>query len=437
MTQTRGVGATVALLGALGACAGGEPGSTGATLAPPARPAGAIIVTGGLQAAVDAAAAGTALALPAGRHAGPLRVDKPLTIWGPPDAVITSAGTGSTVDVTAPGVSLLGFTVDGSGGRFDLTDAAVRVHADDAVIAGLTIEHALFGVLVEKARGVTVRGNTVRGNGEPSIGLRGDGIRLWEVRDSTVVGNHVLDSRDMVIWYSSGNRIADNVVERSRYGTHLMYSHDNELSGNRYLANVVGVFLMYSRRVTLRDNLLAFSTGAAGLGLGLKESGDVMVSGNEIVHNSVGIHSDNSPLDRDARNRFEYNVIRSCDAAVAFNGIAERTSFVANVFRDNLVQVRIDGGRDAASVEFAGNDFDDYRGYDLDDDGTGDVPYELRSLSTQLIGRYPDLAFFRGTPTLSLVDLSSQVMPIFRPRTVLVDRTPATRDPRKERRRAR
>jgi hypothetical protein len=64
--------------------------------------------------------------------------------------------------------------------------------------------------------------------------------------------------------------------------------------------------------------------------------------------------------------------------------------------------VRVDGGGDALGIEWDRNDWDDYRGYDLDGDGVGDVPYELRSLSNELRARYPDLAFFDGSPTVAL-----------------------------------
>ena len=52
-------------------------------------------------------------------------------------------------------------------------------------------------------------------------------------------------------------------------------------------------------------------------------------------------------------------------------------------------------------MAWEGNDFDDYAGYDLDRDGYGDLPYELRSLSGALVSQHPALAFFRGAPALA------------------------------------
>jgi nitrous oxidase accessory protein len=89
----------------------------------------------------------------------------------------------------------------------------------------------------------------------------------------------------------------------------------------------------------------------------------------------------------------------------------------------------VGGGGDAAEVDWQGNYWDDYQGYDLDADGVGDVPYRLRSLAGEMTSRYPDLAFLRGTPTLGLVDAAGHALPIFTPQTLLEDATPLVRPP--------
>jgi nitrous oxidase accessory protein len=338
---------------------------------------------------------------------------------------VKSNGVGSTLHVTGAGARLLGFTVDGSGGRFDTLDAAVKVHkAKDVVIEGIAVRGAVFGILVELAESITVRGNHVRGTDAGALGLRGDSIRLWETHRSRVEDNVVDHGRDVVVWYSSDNVVRGNVVRGGRYGTHLMYSHRNDVAGNRFEDNVVGVFLMYSRDVTVRDNVLAGSSGAAGMGLGLKESGNVTTEDNRFVGNTVGVYLDNSPLQQDDHNAFRRNSFRLGDAGVVFHSSGERNTFETNSFRDNHVPVRVEGGGDALGVAWNGNDFDDYAGYDLDGDRVGDVPYELRSLAADLVSRHPDLEFFRGSTTLSLVNVASEVVPLLAPKILLRDSRP-------------
>ena len=406
-------------------CGGTE--STNLLPAPavPRPTAGIAVEPGELIAALERAAPGAVLCLEPGVHPGPLTLDKPVTIWGPPQAVVRSQGSGTTIAVEAPGIRLLGFTVDGSGGRFDTTDAAVRVRADGAEVRGLRIINALFGILVELAEHVQIVDNLVVGTGQKAMGLRGDGIRLWETRNSTVSGNRVYDARDVVVWYSSGNRITGNSISGCRYGTHFMYSHENLIAENNYQGNVVGVFVMYSRDVELRRNLIARCSGAAGIGLGVKESGNLTVVENAFLANTTSVYLDTSPLNLDHSNRFERNHFRMSDTAVSFHASPVRNEFIANTLRDNSSQVKVGGGGNALGSIWRGNFWDDYQGYDLDGDGIGDLPYEVRSLSGDLISKHKELAFLRGTPTLHMVDLVGQVLPLFAARQILVDRAPA------------
>jgi nitrous oxidase accessory protein len=393
--------------------------------AAPPRPADCRPVAAGsdLAALLRDARPGERFCLAPGVYPGPLRLDG-VVLWGPREAVIASPGEGTTVRLEGEGAALLGVTVDGSGGRFDLLDAAVHVTGRAGRVEGVAIRNATFGILVEKAEGTRVRDNDVQGDPGLTLGMRGDGIRLWEASGCVVEDNRVHDSRDVVLWYASHNRVAGNQVEGGRYGAHLMYSHDNEIVGNRFVHNVTGVFLMYSRGIVLRDNLFAGAGGAAGLGLGLKESGDVVATGNHFVHNTIGLYLDTSPLWPDDRNRFEGNSFRLNQVAVSFLGRAAGNAFLANEFADSRMHVEVDGHGDAREAEWRGNRFDDYAGYDLDGDGVGDVPYELRSLAADLVAVRPEIAFYRGTLALSLAEAIGRLVPLVEPRRVLVDPEP-------------
>ena len=408
---------------------------SGGEVAPPRSVAIAAPVAGrtvrpgeDLQAAIAAAPDGAVLLLARGEHVGPLVIDKPITVWGPADAVVRG-GSGSTVRVTGRAVHLAGFTIAGSGQRFDLMDGGVHLRGRDHVLDGVTVRETLFGILVEGCERATVRGCTVIGTGLPAMGLRGDAIRLWETNDSVVVDNRVTDSRDVVVWYSSRNLLAQNRVTRSRYGTHFMYSHDNVVEDSEYVACEVGVFAMYSHDIVLRRNLLAESTGAAGIGIGLKEAGNLTIEDNWLLANTTGIYLDASPLDPGHRNRYLRNVIRFAESAISLHSGLRRSEFVDNQFRDNGVVVKVGGQGDALACTFRGNFYDGYQGYDLDGDGFGDVPFEFRRLSVQLEGRYPELALLHGSPAMGMVDLVGEVMPLFVPRQLLRDETPRLSPP--------
>lgn len=415
------------------ACGDGQAATVGSSTPVPARPEACAVIEAGaeLSAAIAAAREGDALCLSPGDYAGPLRIDRAVELWGPRDAVIRGAAPGSIVVVAAAGTRLAGFTVDGTGGRFDKLDAAVHVIADDVEVEGIAVEHAVYGILVERTRRVTVRGNHVRGDARTAMGLRGDTIRLWETHDSVIADNLVEDGRDVVVWYSRNNRVVGNRVLRGRYGAHLMYSHDNLVEGNQIRSGVVGVFVMYSRGVTLRRNLVLDAGGAAGMAIGLKDSGNIVVEDNVLVRDTVGVYIDQSPGQLGDTLELRRNVIRQCEAAVAFHTTPEATQILDNDFADNGETVRVSAGTEPAHAFWHRNYYDDYAGYDLDGDGTGDLPYEMKSASEELITKQPNLAFFRGTPTLGIVDAASKLLPLWTPRTFLVDDAPRmdARDP--------
>lgn len=390
-----------------------------------ARPAqGREIAAGSqLQAVVDQASDGEVLCLAPGRYSGPLVIRKRLTLWGPRSAVLHGGG-GTTVRVEAPGTHLLGFTVAGSGQRNDIMDAGVYCQANGARIAGLRVERALFGIVAERCHEVVIEGNEIFGDAAAPLGLRGDGIRLWEVHGARVSRNHVRHCRDILIQYAPHNTIEGNLVEYGRYGTHFMYASDGIVRGNQYLHNTVGVFVMYSRAITLTDNLFAGGMAFGGMGVGLKEAGQVICERNRMIHNQTGIYVDNSPFDKGDTIEIRDNELALSQTGIGFLAKTERTTITGNRFRVNQDQVHVDGGGDALQVEWRNNSFDDYQGYDLNRDGRGDVPYELRSFSGQLIARKPAVAFFRGSATLWLVEAIGRLFPLLQPKPVLIDPQP-------------
>ncbi len=434
---------TIALL-ALGAIAilalgAGAPGRDELPVVPaawrelqaPPRPVRCVDVAAqsDLSSLLRGAAPGAAFCLAPGTYRAPIVIPAGVAVWGPREAVIVSSGHGTTVSLRGSAAALLGVTVDGSGTRYDLEEGAIAAQGEDQRIEGVRVHDALFGIIVSKSERVLLRGNLVEGTRQAQLGMRGDAIRLWETRHSRVENNFVSHSRDVVVWYSSDNVITGNEVRDSRYGTHLMYSHNNVLRGNRYVGDVVGVFLMYSRNVRLERNLLAGSTGAAGMGLGLKESSAVTVRDNAFVKDAVGIFIDNSPFEPGTVDQIERNSLRLCDTAVLLQSGVHDNRFLANRLRGNGTQVAVDGGGDAMANLWRGNDFDDYQGYDFDGDGVGDVPYELRSASGLLLASHAELALLRGSPALFLVDVSSRLLPLYRTKAVLIDERPALTDP--------
>jgi nitrous oxidase accessory protein len=377
-----------------------------------------------LQAVIDSSPSGATICLMPGTFRGPVVVTRRLSLIGPAAAVINSNDTGTTLRVLADSVTLRGFSIDGSGTRYDRMDAAVYLRGRDVQVNGLTIHGALFGIIVEQSDSVVIADNRVTGLARLPVGIRGDGIRLWEVRHSRVERNRLTDSRDILVWYSPGNIIRGNTVTGSRYATHFMYSDDCLVADADYRDNIVGVFVMYSRGVTLRNDIIADNMAPDGLGLGVKESGNLTVVGTRFVHDRSCLYLDTSPFRTGDSVLVRGNRFVDCDAGVTFHSSEHGNAFLDNVFEGNATHVAVEGRGTAQGVQWRGNYFDDYQGYDLNGDGIGDVPYELRDLSEQLVSRHPALAFFRGTIALKVLNVAADVFPVLQPVTLLRDSQP-------------
>jgi nitrous oxidase accessory protein len=377
-----------------------------------------------LAAAIRPLPPGSRVVLGTGEHRGPLVVDRALEVWGEPGAVITGGGRGSVVVIAAADVTVRDVRITGGGHLPQDDDAGLVVQGDRFRIERVDVDHVYLGIDLRRSSDGVVRGCHVVGDPSQPFGLRGDGIRLWEAHHNQIRDNVLEDVRDLVVWYSDDNRIAGNVVTGSRYGTHLMHTTGNLVSENRYRDDVVGVFTMYSSEITLAGNTVSGSLGAAGVGFGFKESDAIVVEDNQLVANTTGLYLDSTPHRIGGVARFSGNLIAANEVGLRLHGSQAGAVFDRNGFVGNVAPVSVDGGGDAVESRFSGNTWTEYAGYDLDADGVGDLPFELRSASGQLRDRRPDLAFFTGTPAAALLDLFASAFPMFAPRPLVRDERP-------------
>lgn len=398
--------------------------------APRRAPPGAFFVA-------DGTALATALAdprgpseiwLPAGIYRGDFVVDRRLSLHGEPGAVVEGTGAGTVITINADDVWIDNLVVRHSGHRHTVEDAGIKAKAARVRVTDVALEDTLFGVIFAPCPGCVLDHARVRGLSEEPE-LRGDGIKLWESSDAIVRRCVVEDSRDVVVWYSRRVLLEQNVVRRSRYGTHFMYSHDSTVRDSRVESNIVGIFVMYSNRLHVEGNVLAGARGPAGIGIGFKESDGVDVRDNWIVSNTVGAYLDRTPRSAATPVAFEHNVLALNDVALRLHSSEEGLSFLANDFHQNVTVAEVEGGGDALNVRFDGNHWSDYEGYDLDGDGRGDVAYELKQLSGELTNAHPALQFFEGTGAMSVIDAVAHAVPVLAAHQVLVDRHPSMKAP--------
>jgi nitrous oxidase accessory protein len=365
--------------------------------------------------------------LPQG-YRGDLVVKRPVAIRGTRGTTLEGSGSGTVVTIDGNDVTLEHVSIRHSGRRHTAEDSAIKATGERVRIADIDIQDSLFGVNLEACRHCLLERAHITGFGDDTE-LRGDGVKLWEANDSVVRGCVVDHARDLVVWYTRRAVLEENTVTGGRYGTHFMYAHDSVVRRSRFERNVVGVFVMYSMRLRVEDNVLAGARGAAGIGLGFKDSDGVQVKGNWLVANTVGTYLDNTPRTAADPVGFDDNLVALNDVAMRLNTSEKGLSFRGNDFHQNAVMIEVDGGGDAMFVEMRENHYSDYEGYDLDGNGVGDVAYEVKALSSELIESHPAIKFFHGTAAMGLVDAVARAMPMLASHKLLVDPAPLARRP--------
>jgi len=379
-----------------------------------------------LQPLIDKAEEGATLTLSPGTYSGPVVIDKPITIDGQHQVTIDAGGKGSVIVLNTDDATIRNLHLTNSGESHNDIDAGVQVRGNFNVIQDNVIDDSLFGVDLQQSENNIVRRNRI--SSKPfELGQRGDAIRMWYSFNNKVTDNIVVDSRDTVVWYSEGNEILRNTSSNSRYSLHFMYSRYNLVEDNRYFNNTVGVFLMYSDSVVLRNNYIAHAAGPTGVGIGFKETSDLTIEGNEVLYCATGIYLDISPFQPDTTNRFTDNLF-------AYNGIGVRflndwrgNIFKQNRFLDNLTQVMVSSGRTANNNEWQGNYWSDYEGFDKDQDGVGDSPYKLYAYADRLWRDEPYAQFFKGSPMLEVLDFLERLAPFTEPNLLVQDEVPSSK----------
>ena len=366
----------------------------------------------------------------AGTLIGDFFLARPLKIHGCEQATLQGGGKGTVLTVEADDVVLEDLRLTKSGSRPTTEDAALKVKGKRNLLRHLSADDVLYGYTLEGCQQCQLEWSTVHGR-DIEESLRGDGIKLWEAHGSSVKHCEAEAVRDVVVWYSRQVTLEDNRISHGRYGTHFMYAHDSTVRRSVLRDNVVGIFVMYSNRVTAEDNVLAGARGSAGLGIGFKESDSAVLNRNDLVANSVGVYFDRTPFSITATVELHDNLFALNAVALRFHNSEQRVVAADNDFRDNDVLAEVDGGGNATGVSFEHNHWDDYAGYDLNHDGTGDVPFVLKQLSSDLASARPQLRYFHGTASLALYDAIAQAMPFFGSKKLLEDLRPAMRPHRK------
>jgi nitrous oxidase accessory protein len=377
-----------------------------------------------IAAALELARAGARISIKPGTYREPtLRIKVPLTLDGAGAAVLDGEGTHGLIEVAADDVTVRGLVLRNTGASHVEDRAALRADGRrNCRIENNRIDNTFFAIYLARVSDCIVHNNIVHGS-EESQTVLGNGIHLWQSERVQVTDNRVSGHRDGIYFeFVKSSQVLRNVSERSdRYGLHFMFSDDCRYESNVFRDNGAGVAVMYTNRVHMLANRFERNWGSNAYGLLLKDINDSEILHNEFVGNSIGLH-----LEGSSRNRIEGNGFSQNGWALRVLANAQDNVISRNAFSGNSFDVGTNSRQNFST--FRENYWDRYRGYDLDRDGFGDVPFAPVRLFALIVEQSPPALILLRSTVVDMLDLAERVLPVLTPATLL-DERPLMRAP--------
>lgn len=348
-------------------------------------------------------------------------IDKSITLIGEDFPVIDAQMKGSALIIRANDFSIEGLHIKNIGTSHTSDHAAILVsRSNNFSIKNNHLSNIFFGILLERSSEGKVLNNVIKSKSR-SQANSGNGIHLWNSKKIVVKNNDIQGVRDGIyLEFASKCDIINNICKDNlRYGLHFMFSDHNRYIENLFENNGAGVAVMYSKFIEMERNHFRKNWGSASYGLLLKDINDATLRHNLFEDNTIAISADNT-------NRIDFleNDFVSNGYAVRIRGACYRNSFQRNNFIANSFDVAYTGNIN--ENEFLENYWSEYSGYDLDKDGTGDVPYRPVKLFSYLVNTTPEAIILLRSMFIGLLDFSEKVSPVFTP-AELVDPQPQMR----------
>jgi nitrous oxidase accessory protein len=365
-----------------------------------------------IMEAIAAARAGDTIVVNPGQYDENLLINKRLTLLGNGLPILRGTGRGSVVIITADGCIFSGFVVEHSGYDLQNEDSGILLKSSNNQIERNELRDVLYGIYFYSSRANVIRDNTIRGRNYLEAGERGAGLHLWNSPDNILEDNTISDMRDgMYIQTCNGNQIRRNHVSNLRYGLHYMFSDRNIFEDNLFENNVAGAAIMYSNYIELRRNAFVQNRGFSSFGILFQECNELIAEDNFIIDNATGIF-----MEALRKTKFRRNVIAQNDVAIRMFSNSDENVFTENNFVENLSRLQLIGKSTTTkwSENNRGNFWSDYDGYDMNEDGRGDVPQRLQDVFEYLEGNHPRLRLYFESPAAKALAVAERLFPVFR-----------------------
>jgi nitrous oxidase accessory protein len=377
-----------------------------------------------LQQVLDKSTNGDIILLSAGQYNGNYIISTAITLMANAKhkAIINAQGKGNALLLTSSNVTLKNLTITNWGDNLTAQNAGIYSNNNNNItIINNNLSGDGFGIWLQKADNVKVVNNIIKGSTTLRSADKGNGIQLSSVTNAHLFKNETSNVRDgLYIIASKNNIIEANILHDLRYGIHYMYSYDNSVINNYAYNTRAGYALMSSRRLTIEGNT---TTDSEDYGFLLNYITQSSFKNNHIKN--VWTKTEHKALGREGKGLFVYNsgyntisnnTIDTAEIGIHLTAGSEKTKVYGNSFINNPIQVKYVVNREEEwSLAGKGNYWSNYLGWDMNNDGIGDVAFEPNDGIDKLTWQYPEMKMIMDSPAIIILRWVQRQFPVLKP----------------------
>ncbi len=348
---------------------------------------------------------------------GNIVIDKSICFIGTGMPVIDGDRKYEVLSVKANGVTVSGFHISHSGFASLDDPGGIKVYdSHHVVITDNELYDNFFGIYLQYCKNCIVRNNRITAFGKDEQAI-GNGIHCWKSDSLQIIGNTITGHRDGIYFeFVTHSVIWRNISsENIRYGLHFMFSNDDAYFTNLFRRNGAGVAVMFTHNVVMMNNTFEANWGDAAYGLLLKEISDCHLGGNHFTRNTAAVFMDGTNRVTAERNVFSEN-----GWGLKIQANCMDNSITHNNFYGNTFDISTNGT--LVMNTFNENYWDRYKGYDLDKDQFGDLPYHPLSLFAVIVENNQSAMLLYRSFMVTLLDESEKMIPSLTPENFVDNR---------------
>lgn len=345
-------------------------------------------------------------------------IDKSVTLIGINLPIIDGDRKFEVLSVKASNVTISGFRIQHSGYATLDDPGGIKVYESENVkIINNDLYDNFFGIYIQFSKKCVIKNNRIISFGKEEQTI-GNGIHCWKSDSLQIIGNSISGCRDGIYFEFVNNSTIwkNKAYNNIRYGLHFMNSNDDAYYSNNFSKNGAGVAVMFSKKITMRNNHFSDNWGDAAFGILFKEISDCILTGNTFDRNTAAVFMDGSNRTLVENNQFTNNGWGLKIQANCMDNIIQKNNFIKNTF-----DVSTNGT--LLLNQFKNNYWDKYTGYDLNKDKIGDVPYRPLSLYAVIVESNPTSMLLYRSFIVSLLDQSEKKIPSLTPEN-FIDESP-------------